>query len=148
MDSAPYRDLRAKECRALLRSEGIGRVGVSVKALPAIFPVRYAMLDEELVFPISRTGMLHESLSGAIVAFEADRIDQAHADSWSVLVVAKAQLITDLDDLEEAGRLPLAAWGSDHEACFARISCERISGRAYSSTRVPASGYSPSERSA
>ena len=41
------------ECRRLLASQCIGRVGVTIGALPAIFPVNYVTVDGDIVF---RTG--------------------------------------------------------------------------------------------
>ncbi len=44
------------ECRALLRAGCIGRVAVSVDALPAIFPVRYRLVDDDILFDAAPTG--------------------------------------------------------------------------------------------
>ncbi len=95
MDSGA--ELSPDECRALLRAGGIGRVGVSVGALPAIFPVRYQLVNDDIVFtptPVSLTGA---SLAGAVVAFEADAFDADHTSGWSVLVVGRVEASADSD---------------------------------------------------
>jgi len=115
---------------------GIGRVAVSVSALPAIFPIRYAMLDDDIVLRISPEGLLHAALAGAVVAFEADAVDSSLTHAWSVLVVGRSHVITDRDALAAAGQLSLAAWGKARHDVFSRISDGRISGRAYNRAEV------------
>jgi nitroimidazol reductase NimA-like FMN-containing flavoprotein (pyridoxamine 5'-phosphate oxidase superfamily) len=123
------RQLSPAECREKLRSAAVGRVGVSVRAMPAIFPIRFAMLDDHVVFRIPPDGTLARALPGAVVAFEVDGGDNPHTGGWSVLVVGLAELITWEADLDAARRLPLARWGTDDGDRFARISCQRTTGR-------------------
>ena len=52
-DDADVAHIDPHACLALLGAGGIGRVAVSIGAVPAVFPVNYAMLDGEVVF---RTG--------------------------------------------------------------------------------------------
>jgi nitroimidazol reductase NimA-like FMN-containing flavoprotein (pyridoxamine 5'-phosphate oxidase superfamily) len=106
------RDLTPAECKALLRAGGVGRVGVSVSALPAIFPIRYDLSDNQIVFRGVHGKIPLTALSGAIVAFEADSIDD-FGHGWNVLVVGKAEPITDERD------------------SLTRISCDRVSGRIF-----------------
>ena len=93
MSADELRELSEAECRALLATSGIGRVGVSVRALPAIFPVRYRMLDDHVVFRTSGDTLLAKVVADAIVAFEADAVDHDDGHGWSVLVVGRAELI-------------------------------------------------------
>jgi nitroimidazol reductase NimA-like FMN-containing flavoprotein (pyridoxamine 5'-phosphate oxidase superfamily) len=83
--------LSPDECRALLRAGGIGRVGVSIGALPAIFPVRYELVDDDIVFHSpSAQAVAPGTLAGAVIAFEADGF--GHDDQgWSVLVVGRVE---------------------------------------------------------
>jgi nitroimidazol reductase NimA-like FMN-containing flavoprotein (pyridoxamine 5'-phosphate oxidase superfamily) len=104
------RDLSPEECKAFVRAGGLGRVGVSVSALPAIFPIRYYLCDDEIVVHGAYGTIPANALSGAIVAFEADSIDD-RGHGWNVLVVGKAEAVID---------------GSDS---LTRISCDRVCGR-------------------
>jgi nitroimidazol reductase NimA-like FMN-containing flavoprotein (pyridoxamine 5'-phosphate oxidase superfamily) len=90
----PGSDLSPDECRDLLRAGGIGRVGVSVGALPAIFPVRYHLVDDDIVFAAARDPF-KASLAGTVIAFEADAFDPDHTTGWSVLVVGRVESSAD-----------------------------------------------------
>ncbi len=107
MSAERLRDLSEEECRALLETSEIGRVGVSVRALPAIIPVRYAILDDHVVFRTSGDTLLAKVVADAIVAFEADAVDRDDLHGWSVLVVGRAELI----ELEQIRRGSVAAMG-------------------------------------
>jgi len=132
-----FRDLSPGECRDLLRSVNVGRVGVSVNALPAIFPIHYALLDDDVVFRIAPVGVLADVLPNAVVAFEADGIpDDDEAQRWSVLVVGLAKLIADEERLEAARRLPLLAWDGHDSDRFTAIPAHRVSGRIYASPEL------------
>lgn len=137
MDTAPSRELSDDECRVLLGRGGLGRVGVSVGALPAIFPVLFVVHADDIVFRTSSGGLLASAVSNAIVAFEADEVDRRGARAWSVLVVGASDRIVGRRELETVRGLPLGAWGQSHDDCFARISCERISGRMYHVPPLP-----------
>jgi len=131
MSAEHLRPLSEEECRALLATSEIGRVGVSVRALPAIFPVRYTMLDDHVVFRTSRETLLAKVASDAIVAFEADAIDNEQGHGWSVLVVGRAELIDRGAELEHVRLIPLLPWTTSSDDSFVRISTDYISGRAF-----------------
>ena len=83
--------LSPDECRALLRAGSIGRVAVSIDALPAIFPVRYRLEDDDILIHSARTGPAAVSVADAVIAFQADDFDAESATGWSVLVVGRAE---------------------------------------------------------
>ena len=127
MRAENFRQLPEAECRALLGTAEIGRVGVSVGALPAIFPVRFTVVDDHVVFRTAQETLMANVVANAIVAFEADAIDHQRGHGWSVLVVGLAQPIDDHADLERVRNVPLAPWRSSDDS-FVRISTDRISG--------------------
>jgi uncharacterized protein len=88
-------ELSPNECRALLRAGGIGRVALSVSALPAIFPVRYHLHDDQIVLGITIAPAQGAALADAVIAFEADALDAGGDGGWSVLVVGRAQHAVD-----------------------------------------------------
>ena len=49
IDGAGLRVLTREECLALLATAEVGRIGVSTRALPRIFPVCFAMDDDQIV---------------------------------------------------------------------------------------------------
>jgi nitroimidazol reductase NimA-like FMN-containing flavoprotein (pyridoxamine 5'-phosphate oxidase superfamily) len=128
--------LPPEECRALLGRASVGRVGVTVAALPAIFPVNYALLGDDIVFLTGEGTKLRAAAQQAVVAFEVDDVDAA-GGGWSVLLVGMASEITDPAErasAEALGLEPLAGGRRDH---FVRIRPEFITGRRVASHRSP-----------
>ena len=82
--------LDEEQCRRLLAGETLGRVGISLGALPAIFPVNYSMVDGDVMFRTGEGLKLRAALDHTIVAFEVDRASGQSQQGWSVLVVGVA----------------------------------------------------------
>lgn len=104
------------ECMRLLASGTVGRVGITIGAMPAIFPVNYGLIDELVVFRTGTGTKLRAALANTVVAFEVDEIDRTTHSGWSVLVVGMARELTG-DARDEALALPLEPWaptGRDH----------------------------------
>ena len=103
-----FRTLSRDECLHLLREVPVGRVGVTIGALPAIFPVNFRMRDEDVIlFGAMANSRLALSTHDAIVAFQVDAFDAATKKGWTVLGVGRS---TRLEDDEartaEVGGLP------------------------------------------
>lgn len=121
--------LTRAECLELLRASHLGRVGVSVDALPVILPVQYAMLGDDVVF---RTGVgtkLDAALHNNVVAFEIDSVDPLYHRGWSVVVTGRAREVTDPHELAACRRLPLRPWRPGAVDRFVKITTEVVSGR-------------------
>ncbi|MDP1806175.1 MAG: pyridoxamine 5'-phosphate oxidase family protein [Acidimicrobiales bacterium] len=117
------------ECLRLLAQSRIGRVVVTDRALPAAFPVNFALLDEDVVF-MTTTGSKLEAAEGEeVMAFEADEIDPVLHGGWSVLVQGLATVISDLEELAQARALGLEPWAPSGQSRFVRIRAELVSGR-------------------
>ena len=121
--------LSQDQCRDLLHRGGIGRVAVTLAALPAIFPVNYAVLDDSIIFLTGEGTKLRAALEGAVVAFEVDHIDPNHAWGWSILAVGVAEEITDPGELRSAEALQLKPFAAGDRSHFVRIRPEFLSGR-------------------
>ena len=67
--------LTPDQCQDLLARSGVGRVGVTVAALPAIFPVNYALLGDDIVFLTGEGTKLRAAADRAVVAFQVDGFD-------------------------------------------------------------------------
>ena len=78
---------------ARLASTDRGRMAITVSALPAIVPVRYAVVDGHIEFPVV-TDLTWRATDGQIVAFNAEGVD-AGGHLWSVGVLARAQHLPD-----------------------------------------------------
>ena len=79
----------------LLAAGVVGRIGVTVGALPAIFPVNYRVVDGVILFRTTRESTLATAAHGAVVAFEVDDYELMDRSGWSVLVVGQAEVIDD-----------------------------------------------------
>jgi uncharacterized protein len=83
--------------RRLLAGGEVGRVGICIGALPAIFPVNYRLIDGAIVFWTSPGSKMSAAAEGAVVAFEVDDYQMADRTGWSVLAVGRAEVVTDSD---------------------------------------------------
>jgi nitroimidazol reductase NimA-like FMN-containing flavoprotein (pyridoxamine 5'-phosphate oxidase superfamily) len=121
--------LSESECRALLAAGTFGRVAVTVGALPAILPVNYALLDDDVVFRTAEGSKLNAALARAVVAFEIDSADETDQTGWSVLVVGHAVALWKLSDIQRAQGLDLRPWADGTRDQFVRVTSDTISGR-------------------
>ena len=130
-------ELMAEEdALSLVASRDVGRVGVTVGALPAIFPVNHRLIDGAIVFRTGEGSKLSAAARGAVVAFEVDDFDLAARTGWSVLVVGRSEVVHDLDvtfKVLDSGLEPLAG---GRRQVIVRIVPEFVSGR----RTVPAGG--------
>lgn len=127
--------LSREACLELLGSKPVGRVAFNWPALPAILPVTFQLIGEDIIFA---TGTGSKSLAvrrGTVLAFEVDEIDAGTRAGWSVLVVGKAR---ELDPRRLTAsllrQLDLRPWAGRHASKLIRLPTERLSGR-----RLPAS---------
>jgi uncharacterized protein len=89
--------LATDQCWELLGQTQVGRVGVSIGALPAIFPVNYAVVDRCSVFRTAPGTKLAAATAGAVVAFQVDDYRGEDRSGWSVLAVGPARVVHDRD---------------------------------------------------
>ena len=121
--------LTPAQCAALLEGNTVGRVAVTVGALPAIFPVNYAVLHDQIVFLTGEGTKLRAAADRAVVAFQIDHFDQTTGSGWSVMAVGLAEEITDPDELAAARQLNLRPFASGDRSHYVKISPEFVSGR-------------------
>jgi uncharacterized protein len=122
--------LSRPDCLSLLATEQLGRVGLSLGALPAILPVNYALLGDDVVFRTAPGTKLTAALERAVVAFEVDACEPDASAAWSVLVVGRSEWLDD-ERVLAAERLALDLWAPGTRDYFVRITSELISGRRY-----------------
>jgi hypothetical protein len=79
----------------LLSQVDVGRVGVSMDALPVILPVHFAVTDESVVFRSTLGTRLDAATLGAVVAFQADGYDPSRTSGWSVMLQGVAAAAPD-----------------------------------------------------
>jgi nitroimidazol reductase NimA-like FMN-containing flavoprotein (pyridoxamine 5'-phosphate oxidase superfamily) len=121
--------LSRDECLLLLADAHLGRVALSVGALPVVLPVNYTLMDGDIVVSTVSGSKMDAALANAVVAFEIDGADPFYHQGWSVLVRGMARLITDPDELARAATLHLRPWASPTASHYVRIRSEVVSGR-------------------
>lgn len=126
--SVGLESLDEDECLRLLGTVHLGRVALSVGALPAVFPVHFALLGRDPVFRTDAGSKLAAATSGHVVCLEADDVDAESHSGWSVMVIGAAHMMTDPAELARANLLPLRPWVGSGDA-FVRIRSGIMSGR-------------------
>lgn len=88
-------ELTRPEALRLLADAPFGRIVYTVRALPAIVPVRHLVENGMVVVRSHVSG----DCAGSVVAFEADGIDPEHRLGWSVTVTGVARRVVDPDEI-------------------------------------------------
>lgn len=104
--------LTREDSLALLARKRIGRISVTMRALPTILPVTYAfdLRTESIVFRTGYGTKLYAAGRNSVVAFEVDEIDEATRTGWSVVAIGTASEVTDPAEIERLASLQLAPW--------------------------------------
>ena len=105
--------LSREECLALLAAARLGRLGLSIGALPAVLPVSYVLVEGRVCFRTPDSGAVFRASSGRVVAFEVDRYEPEWPSGWSVLVRGVATEIVEPSELELARTRWLETWPRD-----------------------------------
>jgi hypothetical protein len=82
--------LSERECWALLATASVGRLALSVRALPVILPVQYYLDGRRLAVCLGHHPLPEQALDETIIAFAADSIDPVTRLGWSVQVQGKS----------------------------------------------------------
>jgi nitroimidazol reductase NimA-like FMN-containing flavoprotein (pyridoxamine 5'-phosphate oxidase superfamily) len=117
------------ECLRLIASVPVGRIVYTLRALPAVEPVNFAVHDGDIVFRTEPGGQLAAAVRQAVVAFEADELDFARRDGWSVTIVGTAREVTDPADVARLRQIGLSPWAPGEREHFVRITPGIITGR-------------------
>lgn len=121
--------LSASECRGYLAQVGIGRVAVTVDALPAIYTVPFVLNGETLLIRVAQCSALRRALAGSVVALSADHFDESQEDSWSVLVRGVGEEVGDEAPAVSLRLLPLRSCSEPPERdCFVQLPLTQVNG--------------------
>ena len=121
--------LTEEQCLQLLTLGEVGRVGLSIGAMPAIFPVNYRLIDGAIFFRTSPGSKLSAATAGAVVAFEVDDYDAGERSGWSVLVVGRGEVMHDLATTYKILDSQLEPMVDGFRTSIVRIEPSFISGR-------------------
>jgi nitroimidazol reductase NimA-like FMN-containing flavoprotein (pyridoxamine 5'-phosphate oxidase superfamily) len=128
----PLRQLSAAQCLDLLATCRIGRVGITLGALPVILPVNFVVFDDGVLLRTAAGTKLDAAVRGMVVAFQADSYDPEETAGWSVLLIGRANEIREPTDLDRARAAATTPWPSaEGELHYVHIRGEQISGRQF-----------------
>lgn len=82
--------LSERECWELLATASVGRLALSVRALPVILPVQYYLDGRKLAVCLGHHALPERALDKTIIAFAADSIDPVTRSGWSVQVQGRS----------------------------------------------------------
>jgi nitroimidazol reductase NimA-like FMN-containing flavoprotein (pyridoxamine 5'-phosphate oxidase superfamily) len=105
----------------------MGRIAVTMNALPVVLPVCYVLLDEDVVVRTGTGTKLSAAVNHAVVTFEVDRLEGD--PRWSVCVTGVAAPVTRPDDLARVVALPMPLGLRTLRPHFVRIRSDVVSGR-------------------
>jgi nitroimidazol reductase NimA-like FMN-containing flavoprotein (pyridoxamine 5'-phosphate oxidase superfamily) len=123
--------LPAEECRRLLATRQLGRIGLAAGSFPLILPVNY-VLDGEAIVVRTDSPKITAAAGYGRVAFEVDDVDEHTRSGWSVLVQALAEEVTGArrDELvERLDAAPGSPWAPGQHGHWIRLIPKVITGR-------------------
>jgi len=118
-------------CLEVLRGQQVGRLAVSIRDHPDIFPVNFVVDRGAVVFRTAEGTKLAAAVLGRGVAFEVDGVDDETGEAWSVVVKGRAVELQRLEELFEAANLPLYPWHAAPKHRYVRIDPVEITGRRF-----------------
>ena len=105
--------LTREESLRLLASTSLGRVVFTHFALPAIRPVNHMVEGDKIIIRTHLGAVIASAVdgTGTVVAYEADMIGPDDHLGWSVIVVGRANRVTDPGEIARY-QLALRPWVS------------------------------------
>jgi hypothetical protein len=88
----PWEQIPSQRCWELLATASVGRVALSVRALPLILPVQYYVKGHRLAVCLGHHSVPARSLNETIIAFTADAIDPAARTGWAVQIQGRSSI--------------------------------------------------------
>ncbi len=118
------------ECLTLIAEHSVGRLGVVNGSQPLVFPINYALVDDEIVFRTDDGTKLTEATRGQ-VCFQLDEFDDAAHTGWSVLIQGRAEEISPYDSpaVQVLKELEVQPWAGGTKSHWFRIRPTAITGR-------------------
>jgi len=109
------------QCRRLLPTRAIGRLGFTEDALPAILPVAFTLQNGHVLIAVRHDSSVVNAVRRSVVAFQVDEYDPAARTGWSVTVVGPSRIITDPREVARLGGVPLSPPPPDPAWCYVTV---------------------------
>ena len=121
------------ECLKLLATVPVGRIGVTIGALPVVLPVNFALVGSNIVIRTVPGTKLDAATRRAVVAFEVDSFAQDGSWGWSVLVQGVCAEVADAAERASLAASAVPAWAFTDGVAerFVRIETSFVNGRRF-----------------
>lgn len=117
------------ECRRLLGSTSVGRLGYTSAAGPRIIPVNYTLRLDTVAFRTGPQTEVAQLALGRVVAFEVDQVDEFLRSGWSVLILGTlTEMPLSAVRMLDVTQTP-EPWAGGDRTLFCEVSLGRLSGR-------------------
>ncbi|TLM81498.1 pyridoxamine 5'-phosphate oxidase family protein [Pseudarthrobacter sp. NamE2] len=126
-DGNPVLELDDEQSWRLLEGTKHGRLVVSVAGEPDIFPVNYVTSERKVYLRTAPGNKLAQLTINSTVLFEADGI--LSDEAWSVVLRAKARVLSNSADLAAVEELGLKSWVPTLKDFYVEIDPVSVSGR-------------------
>ncbi|GAA3651264.1 pyridoxamine 5'-phosphate oxidase family protein [Microbacterium marinilacus] len=122
--------LSEHECRQLLPTTTVGRLGFVYQHRVQIIPVNYLLHDGDVVVRTSPDGVLSSLADGeGPVSFEVDFHDASRGAGWSVLMSGSVVAMAEEEASSIAGASRVVPWAGGSRPLHLRFSPATVSGR-------------------
>lgn len=123
-------ELGRDECEQLLRCGITGRLALSTPTGPHIVPVNYSVVDDAVIVRTSPYSLLGTHGRDATLAFEIDQMDYERQRGWSVVARGHAEVVSDLEELDDIARVWLPRpWADGNRMLHLRLRWTELTGR-------------------
>jgi nitroimidazol reductase NimA-like FMN-containing flavoprotein (pyridoxamine 5'-phosphate oxidase superfamily) len=85
--------LERDECLRLLGTTSVGRIGVTMRGLPWVVPVRFVFDGARILVDVGPDPAIIAAARNAVVAFETDDVDARTHERWSVMATGFARAL-------------------------------------------------------
>jgi hypothetical protein len=92
------------ECWALLASASVGRLALSMEALPTIVPVQYYLDGNKIALCLGHYQVPGQAVANTVAAFAADAIDTSTSQGWAVQVLGRVATPQPMNGPSECGQ--------------------------------------------
>lgn len=117
------------ECRRLLATAVVGRVGLVVGELAYVLPVNFALAGDTIVFRTAQGSAFDRLARDRALTFEIDHVDPGFHAGWSVMVIGWGKGLEDQVPPETLQALELRPWGMGAVPGWIGIRIDELTGR-------------------
>jgi hypothetical protein len=121
--------LTPQECRRLLATATIGRVGLVVGDLAYVLPVNFVLAGDLVVFRTAQGSTFDRLARDRALTFEIDHVDPGFHAGWSVMAIGWGLGLEDQVSEDVLRALELRPWGVGTRPGWIGIRIDELTGR-------------------